>query len=328
MFFRNTFIIKPLHLAKDDHLTFTVTDDERTVVIEIQKIPAEQRQKGYGDNDLRISATIEIELSGKRKVQFLDLKSPLSNSVQEFIRPFGLFLYETVIRFIKTFRWRLRNENGVNPIRSGGGFAYSPDGKEWKPLPDQVRLILQWSLPVPQQYSPKDLIDVQDLVSVNIPEPVGHELLQEAWELRRTATRSALVIGLAAAETGFKQFSSAQIPTASWLIENVPSPPLTKMLQNFLPQIPTKLSIYGRVLAPPDEMIKIINKGVTIRNEIVHGKKATVSSETVEEILNAIRDLLYLLDYYDGHLWAWAHINPIHLNSLIASAKPDKEASQ
>jgi len=69
-------------------------------------------------------------------------------------------------------------------------------------------------------------------------------------------------------------------------------------------------------------MMEILNKGVTIRNEIVHGKKANVRVETVEEILNVIRDLLYLLDLYGGHSWAWHHINATYLQSMVDSAKP------
>jgi hypothetical protein len=94
------------------------------------------------------------------------------------------------------------------------------------------------------------------------------------------------------------------------------------MLEHFLPQLPAKQHIYGKILYPPKEHLEVLNKGVTIRNQIVHGKKVPVREETVEEVLNGVRDLLYLLDFYNGHRWAWAHINPLYLNSLVSMAKP------
>lgn len=322
MLLRLTYIIKPLHLAKADQLQIEIKHEGKTVTIEIEKIPEDKRRKDYGPNDLRISAITEITLSVKREQQFLDISLPLSNSIQEFIRPIHLFLYGSILQLIKIFRWRLRNENSANPIRFFVGFSYSSIGKEWKDFPDQIRLTAIYSLPVAQQYSDTDLSEVQTLATENIHEPLGHELLQEAWELRKSNPRSALVIGLAAAETGFKQFASDRIPTASWLIENVPSPPLTKMLEHFLPNIPTQLKVYGKTLPPPEGLLKILTKGIVLRNEIVHGKNAAVKHETVEEVLIVVRDLLYLLDFYNGHLWAWQHVNPLYLNSLLASAKP------
>jgi hypothetical protein len=126
---------------------------------------------------------------------------------------------------------------------------------------------------VKKEYTGDELQSVQELTTMGSYEPLGHELFHEAWELRNDNPRSSLVIGLAAAETGFKQFSSNLIPEASWLIQNVPSPPLVKMLQNFLPQIPTKNKIYGKTLSPPQDFLDILTKGNNLRNDIVHGKK-------------------------------------------------------
>src|ERR1700683_178212 len=126
---------------------------------------------------------------------------------------------------------------------------------------------------------------------------------------------------MAAAETGFKQFCSILAPDASWLIENVPSPPIVKMLEEYLPLLNTKHKIYGHTLPPPEPLTEVLKKGVQLRNGIVHGKHAILKKETIEEILNAIRDLLYLLDYYNGHVWAWEHVNGKYLVQLVETAK-------
>lgn len=321
MLFRLNYTIKPLHLADATELEFKTTKDGRPLQITVGAISEEKRQKDSGAKDLFLMATTEVELNKKKVKQFSEIKSPLSNAVREFIKPIITFLHESIVEFVTIFRWRLRNENSTNPIRFGGVLAYSSNGLEWKHMPDQLKLIARFDLPVAQKYTADELSSVSSLIGANQYEPLGHELLQEAWELRRTNPRSAVVIGMAAAETGFKEFSSRMVPAASWLIENVPSPPLIKMLENFLPQLSVKQGIYGKTLAPPPEHLEVLNKGVTIRNQIVHGKKVSIREETVEEVLNGVRDLLYLLDFYNGHRWAWSHINPLYLNSLASMAK-------
>jgi hypothetical protein len=46
--------------------------------------------------------------------------------------------------------------------------------------------------------------------------------------------RSAIVLAVAAAEVGFKQFAVKIFPDTAWILEHLQSPPLTKMLDLFL----------------------------------------------------------------------------------------------
>ncbi|MFQ2791933.1 hypothetical protein ACK302_15690, partial [Aeromonas caviae] len=43
---------------------------------------------------------------------------------------------------------------------------------------------------------------------------------------------------------------------------------------------------------------------------LVHGREETVTTEDVREMLEAVRDLLYMLDYYRGHGWAMERLSP------------------
>jgi hypothetical protein len=320
MYLQLSYIIKPLHIGDTDKIAIEVKYKDKQIMIDFEKIPPEKMQKGYEVGDLLVSATVQLDLSEKREKQFLEIKSPLSNSEADFIKPIHMELYDCILKSIKGLRWRLRNESSANPIKFWGGFRYSSDGKTWKSFPDQVKLTINFGFAVKKEYSNEELLSIQQLMSKGEYEPISHELLHEAWELRKDSTRSSLVIGLAAAETGFKHFSSKFVPAASWLIMNVPTPPLIKMLENFLPQIQTKNKIYGYVLAPPKELLDILTKSVELRNKVVHGANASLKKETVEEVLNSIRDLLYLLDYYSGHTWAWSHINGTVLQSLVNEA--------
>ncbi len=88
---------------------------------------------------------------------------------------------------------------------------------------------------------------------------------------------------------------------------NVPSPPLVKMLQEYLPQLPVRCKIQGKVLPPPDEILNTLRKAVTLRNRVAHASGMALKYDTVEEILLAVRDVLWLLDYYRGMKWAYDH---------------------
>lgn len=155
------------------------------------------------------------------------------------------------------------------------------------------------------------------LVEGSTTEPLGHELYREAWQQKTENPRSALVIGLAAAEVGFKQCVSTLTPTSQWLMENVPSPPLVSMVKNYLPLLPTKLKIYGKVLPPPSKLTKAIQKGVETRNKTIHVGNPAPAPEELESLLLAIRDLLYILDYYCGAEWALDNVRPEIRSELL-----------
>jgi hypothetical protein len=94
------------------------------------------------------------------------------------------------------------------------------------------------------------------------------------------------------------------VPGAEWLANNVPSPPLHKMLSEYLPQMPVKLKVQGRVLRPPTRVLTTLKKGVYARNTTIHIGSEPPQPDQLKELLLSVRDLLYLLDYYCGNHWA------------------------
>ena len=321
MFFKIAYIIKPLNLGKANEVSIDMHTPPHDVRILIEKIPEDRLSKDINRNDLFIYAITQRTLTQKREKQFAEITSTLSNSLKEFMTLIWNDLYDVLMQTINGYRWRLRNESATNPIKFWNFNYYSSDGFNWKAFPISPALMATWGLPVKQEYTNEEFKSIGELLSVNHTEPLGHNLLHEAWDLRRTNPRSSLVIGIAAAETGFKQFCATLAPDASWLIENVPSPPMVKMLEEYLPLVNTKHKIYGHTLPPPEALIKVLKKGIQLRNGVVHGKHTDLKKETVEEILNAVRDLLYLLDFYNGHVWAWEHVNSTYLHELVETAK-------
>lgn len=149
---------------------------------------------------------------------------------------------------------------------------------------------------------------IKELVDEGKNEPLSHELFREAWNQKDLNLRSALVIGITALETGIKDLISELVPDAEWLIKNIPSPPITKILEEYFPNLPVKSQMSGKTLCPSKEMISEIKKWNNQRNDIVHGKKIDIDFNKLKEFLLLVRDLLYLFDYYRGEEWALENI--------------------
>ena len=117
------------------------------------------------------------------------------------------------------------------------------------------------------------------------------------------ATRSALVMAVAAAEIGYKRAVAVLTPEAEWLVMQMPSPSLERLLREHLPQLPV-LEKLSAAVACPENILKQLKVAVTLRNTLVHSGSGSISRERVERIIDAVDDLLLLLDFYCGHQWS------------------------
>jgi hypothetical protein len=88
------------------------------------------------------------------------------------------------------------------------------------------------------------------------------------------------------------------------LIENLPSPPLEKLLKGYIPTFPSKADGFEAVPSVPSEMYKAIKEAVEERNKVVHGRSVDLDRQHIEAMLICVLDLLYFLDYHAGHGWA------------------------
>jgi hypothetical protein len=80
------------------------------------------------------------------------------------------------------------------------------------------------------------------------------------------------------------------------------------MLTEYLPLLPVRQRIADYPVCIPKEILDILKIGVTLRNKTTHAGYR-VKEDTLKEILQAVRDLLYLLDVYAGHSWALGAIS-------------------
>jgi hypothetical protein len=172
-----------------------------------------------------------------------------------------------------------------------------------------LQLRVSVGLPIKQGPVPAEITDyVGTFVADGGDAPLARQLLREAWAQKSASPRSALVLAIAAAEVGFKQCVSVLVPEAGWLVEEVQSPPLYKMLTEYLPHPPVKLGLTGKTLVPPEDLLHEIKTGIKLRNQVAHQGNASVTSEKLDRILKAVSDLLWILDFYQGHKWAICYV--------------------
>lgn len=222
---------------------------------------------------------------------------------RSFVDTVQMELADYAKRTIAVLQWRTSIEGVPDPRQQHGRLEWSFDGQDWRATPGIGGMVAGMVLAF---YPVHDAVQTQieNLVKNGQAEPLGHELFREAWSQRERNPRSALILGIAAAEVGFKQCIVDLVPTTQWLAENLPMPPLIQMLQEYLPILPAKCKIKGKVVSPPQHMIDTLKKGVQMRNRLVHRGRVSLEQETLKTILVAVRDLLWLFDYYTGFDWA------------------------
>lgn len=153
---------------------------------------------------------------------------------------------------------------------------------------------------------------IEDMFRLQTSQPLYHDLFREAWQNRSDNPRSALVMAIAAAETAFKTtaIDLCDNKTTEWTFENLPSPPLDRMIREYLELLPARRKFAGEVRRPPKPVIATLKQGIELRNKLVHGRNQDVDSDQLDKILIAVRNFLYLLDFYRGHDWAVDRFTP------------------
>jgi hypothetical protein len=237
---------------------------------------------------------------------FPPMFNELPGSLQEFSRTVSRLLSDAAVRVFEVLRWRFEIGGPPRPYASRG-IEWSDDGETWHSFPTAMHVrasVATIGTPLP----PERVQEINDLLDSGAQEPLAHFMLREA---RASAVRhdvSALVMAMAAAEIGLKQLTAQLVPAATWLVENVPSPPLVRMLIEYLPLLP-RVNTEPALVPPPDSVLKALRKGVTIRNSAAHVGARRLDPDDVDEVLNAVHDLLCLFDYYAGQGWALEHLS-------------------
>jgi hypothetical protein len=209
---------------------------------------------------------------------------------------------------IAILKWRYGLIDAPFNSFSNWSEAVSLDGSAWRGISTLRGFRIQFLHPA-RKIGPPALDETGRLHNEGEEPPLGLQLLVEAWNQRTTHPRSALVIGVTAAEIALKQLVGELAPDAQWLIDNVPSPPILKIAKDYIPTLRVKARLTGKTLRPPKPLLKKLNEAVELRNKVVHAGKAPPEPDELKEILVSMEDLVWICDLYKGHTWAWDHIS-------------------
>lgn len=214
-------------------------------------------------------------------------------------------LNDGLVRFLKLLRWQ-QEIDAPHSI-----FDFRPSlywrveaGKFWHVGLERQSGTTTRS-PVGITWSDEDQREFAALWAQDVEEPLAHELLREAKAAHDKSPRSALLLAATALETGVKTHLSKLVPDAGWLLSEMPSPPVHKMLRRYVPELHNKR---GSGLANWPKLKPLFKDAENLaeyRNDLTHtGTMPTDVLEALPNLINSVSDLLYVLDVLDGHEWA------------------------
>lgn len=212
---------------------------------------------------------------------------------------------------VNIFNWMHGLDGPPDPFMwRTGQSLYSEDGEHWFQyyLGRKVTLLVEEA--THSIYASNAQIEeVVRRVEAGAEEPLARQVFREAWEQIGVNPRSALVIGVSAAEVALRGLIGTLIPEAKWLVEEIQTPPVGKTLRKFLPTLPVRARrLDGRSITPPSKLVKLIEKAFELRNDVVHVGAPPPSRQELAIMLRAISDLLWICDIYLGELWAEKHV--------------------
>lgn len=258
---------------------------------------------------LLITASSEVSpppqvLAAMRK---LAAGAGLPDSIAEYGTATSLEVATRMRRAFELVRWRSNASVPNHPFEYVGADFSVDGGKTWVRLPLKARTTVR--RPAGLAFDEEASASLMALAADGVDEPVAHHLLREAFDVAGANPRSAIVIGVAALEAGFKHLVEKLLPESAWLVEKLPSPPVTKMLAEFMPTLPAVLTFDDTVHPPPKYARKLVAEAVEERNRVAHTGAAGMDAKALASTLECFRDLLYLFDYHSGHAWALDHLS-------------------
>lgn len=250
----------------------------------------------------------------------------LPPELQQISKATGDRLQEAATRFVQILRW---SQGCSGPYRISSD-SDSRVGLYWKTVQERYHSVpwpkqgpLEIGMEEGIQWSTEHQEEVTNLwQSTGLQEPLGHQILREAKGVRDENYRSALLICYSALEVGLKQHISKCAPDAGWFAMYAPSPPIFKVLRDFLPVLHKGKNDFSKWGNFNPELKKAI-EFTEDRNKLAHRGEAVNGS--VDAYLRFTEDILYILDVLEGHSWAKARVSS-NSSSLLGWG-PGKEES-
>lgn len=257
-------------------------------------------------DDLLKNQPIKIEEDGHFKAVGTFPIELTPDYFKSFVNTVTNDLISAIKRTVRLLRWRFNIKSPYRPFKFFET-EYSFDGDEWFKMPGGSPRFMFESISVPHITDSKRDVIV-DLFDKGFDEPLGFELLLEAKELESSNPRLSIILSIVALETGIKDFIYSKEPATKWLLENLQSPPILKIIKEYIPIYYKNRLKKGETFLLPKEYTQTLKKSVTIRNQIVHGASPNFSDYTVCCLLEITKSLLLFFEFLKGNNWVLTHI--------------------
>lgn len=218
----------------------------------------------------------------------------LPQPMQGSIRQVKGELDAAITRTVALLRWRIADPGPFQPLEETR-YEWSIDGGEWFPLPSDItgRGSARTLPPLTDQISR----EIQEYLDEETEAPLAHALWNEAWDLRGTARRAALLVGMAALEVGVKALRRSGGTRDRVALGE----PARSSDRPNAERIPADSALERCRAQPLDKDTReLLRKAQHLRNKVAHAGRSSVDSDFVEQILNAVRAVLYRLDEARG----------------------------
>jgi hypothetical protein len=225
---------------------------------------------------------------------------------QQQYRSWQQSLTDLVASFVKTLRWVQAPAGSQAPFAQVS-FEWSFNKRDWSPMPGNLGIMV--TLPRGLDMSTTAIDQVREVWLSGQREPLGHELIREAFDSVTRNPRSALLIAISALEVGVKEYIAFLVQHSDIILEDIQSPPVVTLLQKVIPHLHKALSVNAPEfpLAKDDE--DLIKKWVARRNKIAHAGAVAIEPLKLMQFLAFLRSLLYTFDFYRNLPWAQAYTN-------------------
>ena len=225
-------------------------------------------------------------------------------------------------RFIKLLMWFFNIDHVHNPIRHIALYC-NTRGRNYHVVSHPGQSGGHWQNDV--VWSETNADGFGPLWGGKSEEPLGHELFREAGSLVHSAPRSALLMLVSALESAIKSYISDRLPGSQWLLAEVPSPPVPKMLRQFVPTLQPARAINLSQWSGLKPILKSVTDLTEQRNRLTHRGIMEVSTNELVSFKEDVSDVLYILDYLRGEDWA---INNVRKKTCRALNWPDPVPTQ
>ncbi len=328
MYFRFSYEIQSYVISLQSSSLIINVAGARNAVIILSRNPADDNSDAKTLAHNLIQVLVEFEPPSKAAqvlrdravgpVPQPDYFDALPGPLKEFSNRLYDELADVAIDAFGVIRWRFSISGPPRPFRAGK-LEWSDDNISWNRVPNRITMKLQAT--VSRRLNESDASEVAGLLSNGAREPLAHVLLREARANAHAKSHSsALMMAVVALEIGVKQIIGDLVPDAEWLAFNLPTPPVDKIIRDYIPRLPARLLVGENPIKVPSSLLETLKKAVTARNTAVHAGSTPPAADFIDRVLEAVSDLLLIFDYLAGNAWALNSLSPDTRDAVTSSS--------